>query len=149
MAKFIQSVECGFFIAVVSCSLITMIPLTFRPIWLAPLCAAVLQSYCSTATAAPPLLPIDVGTTVNGYQDDFGGSSLGAGWQLLGANVYSVSNGALHVTTALGDPNHLLYVVAGYYKTRPAVDAPFPLMRFSIRAPPPGAAPHSPALAFL
>ena len=114
MAKFIHSVECGFLLAIVSCSLITMIALTFRPIWLVPLCAAVLQLYCSTATAAPPLLPIDVGTTVSGYQDDFDGSSLGAGWQMLGANVYSVSNGALHVTTALGDPNHLLYAVAGY-----------------------------------
>src|SRR5260221_212033 len=114
MAKFIRSVECGFFITIVSCSVINMLALTFRRIWLAPCCAAALQLYCSTATAAPPLLPTDVGTTVNGYQDDFDGSSLGAGWQVLGANVYSVSNRVLHVTTASSDPNHLLYAVAGY-----------------------------------
>jgi len=84
-----------------------------RPIRVALLFAALLHVF-STGASAQPRVPADVGTAVNGYQDDFDGSSLAGGWQVLGANVYSVSNGALHVTTASGDPNHLLYAVAGY-----------------------------------
>jgi len=33
---------------------------------------------------------------------------------VLGANAYTVANGMLHVSTPAGDPNHLLYQVAGY-----------------------------------
>jgi len=33
---------------------------------------------------------------------------------MLGANVYSVGNGVLRLTTPTGDPNHLLYAVPGY-----------------------------------
>ena len=61
-----------------------------------------------------PLLPVDVGTTVNGFQDDFDGSALGPNWVVAGANVFSVSGGILHVTPAAGDPNHLLYELPGY-----------------------------------
>jgi len=63
---------------------------------------------------AQPLVPLDAGTTVNGYQDDFDGTALKPGWAVLGANAYSVANGMLHVSTPAGDPNHLLYQVAGY-----------------------------------
>jgi len=65
-------------------------------------------------TQAQPFVPADVGTTVNGYQDDFDGASLASGWQVRGANVFSVSGGMLHVTSTIGDPNHLLYEAAGY-----------------------------------
>src|SRR5258706_4802322 len=81
--------------------------------WPALFCAGCVQ-LLSYAAPAQTQVPTDVGTTVNGYQDDFDGTSLGAGWLVLGANAYAVSNGALHVTTASGDPNHLLYAVAGY-----------------------------------
>jgi len=64
--------------------------------------------------SAQPLVPLDAGTTVNGYQDDFDGTALKPGWAVLGANAYSVANGMLHVSTPAGDPNHLLYHVAGY-----------------------------------
>src|SRR5881397_1530554 len=90
-----------------------MSSLTFRLLWPALFGAGLLQWMCSVAYGQP-LVPADVGTTVNGYQDDFDGASLAPGWLVLGANVYSLSNGTLHVTTAAGDPNHLLYAVAGY-----------------------------------
>jgi hypothetical protein len=59
-------------------------------------------------------LPLDVGTTVNGFQDDFDGAALDANWVVRGANVFSVSGGLLHVSSTTGDPNHLLYELAGY-----------------------------------
>ncbi len=61
-----------------------------------------------------PQMPIDVGTTVNGFQDDFDGTTLNSNWVVAGANVFSVSGGLLHVDSATGDPNHLLYEAAGY-----------------------------------
>jgi hypothetical protein len=64
--------------------------------------------------SAQPFLPTEVGTTVNGFQDDFDGTALGANWVVSGANVFSVSGGLLHVATATGDPNHLLYEAPGY-----------------------------------
>ena len=54
-------------------------------------------------------LPNDVGTTVSGFQDDFDGTVLNTNWAIAGANVFSVSAGVLHVASATGDPNHLLY----------------------------------------
>jgi hypothetical protein len=67
--------------------------------------------------SAQSLLPLDAGTTVNGFQDDFSGSVLGPKWVVSGANVYSVGGGVLHVATAAGDPNHLLYELPGYNNT--------------------------------
>src|SRR6185503_14859908 len=64
--------------------------------------------------ASGQLVPSDVGTTVNGFQDDFDGTSLSPSWVVRGANVYSVANGMLRASSATGDPNHLLYEAAGY-----------------------------------
>lgn len=64
--------------------------------------------------AAQSLAPVDVGTTVSGFQDDFDGTALGANWAVRGADVYSVGGGVLHVAPAAGDPNHLLYELPGY-----------------------------------
>jgi hypothetical protein len=64
--------------------------------------------------AAQPFVPGDVGTIVNGFQDDFDGSTLNPNWVVSGANVFSVSGGVLHVSSASGDPNHLLCEIAGY-----------------------------------
>jgi len=61
--------------------------------------------------------PADVGTTVNGFQDDFDGSVLGANWVVRGGSVFSVGGGLLHVSSSSGDPNHLLYEAAGYDDT--------------------------------
>ena len=77
---------------------------------------AVVLSIASPVLAQTQL-PKDVGTTVTGFQDDFDGTTLNTGWTVAGANVYSVSNGALHVFPATGDPNHLLYELPGYDNT--------------------------------
>ncbi len=63
---------------------------------------------------AQPFLPAEAGTAVNGYQDDFDGTTLAAGWLVQGANAYTVTGGVLRVSVASGDPNHLLYAVGGY-----------------------------------
>ncbi len=65
-------------------------------------------------TVQAQLLPSDVGATVGGFQDDFDGGSLNPNWVTRGASVFSVGGGMLHVTTAAGDPNHLLYELGGY-----------------------------------
>ena len=67
-----------------------------------------------TFLTAQPFSPADAGTTVSGFQDDFSGASLGSGWVVRGANVYSVANGILHIASPNSDPNHLLYEVPGY-----------------------------------
>lgn len=67
--------------------------------------------------SAQSVLPLDVGTTVNGFQDNFSGSALGANWVTWGASVYSVSGGLLHITPATGDPCHLLCELPGYSNT--------------------------------
>jgi hypothetical protein len=66
------------------------------------------------AALAQELVPTDVGTTVNGFQDDFDGTTFNPNWVVAGDNVFSVSGGLLHVTPATGDPNHLLYEMPGY-----------------------------------
>src|SRR5262245_42003945 len=68
----------------------------------------------SAATVEAQCLPTEVGTTVNGFQDDFDGASLNPGWTVRGANAFAVGGGMLHVTTTSGDPNHLLYELGGY-----------------------------------
>ncbi len=68
----------------------------------------------SSTTLEAQFLPGEVGSTVSGYQDDFDGATLNPNWMVRGANVFSVSGGLLHVTSTTGDPNHLLYELAGY-----------------------------------
>lgn len=65
------------------------------------------------------LAPTDVGTVVSGYQDDFNGSTLDARWLPTGpsTSIYTVGKGILHVSSADGDPNHLLFASAGYDAT--------------------------------
>ncbi|HLH56415.1 MAG TPA: lamin tail domain-containing protein, partial [Verrucomicrobiae bacterium] len=62
-------------------------------------------------------LPSEVGTTVNGFQDDFNGTMLNTNWVVAGSSVFSVSGGLLHVMPATGDPNHLLFELPGYNNT--------------------------------
>src|SRR6185436_14500973 len=68
---------------------------------------------CPTSVEAQ-LLPSDVGATVSGFQDDFDGGTLNPNWVVRGASVFSVGGGMLHVTSTIGDPNHLLYELGGY-----------------------------------
>ena len=53
----------------------------------------------SVASALAQQVPLDVGTIVPGYQDDFDGAALSPNWTVRGAGVYSVSGGLLHVAT--------------------------------------------------
>src|SRR6187549_3604819 len=85
---------------------------TRRGIGLHPLVLLTLLQFGSVH--AQPFLPTDAGTTVNGYQDDFDGTTLAPAWLIQGANVYTVNSGTLRVATASGDPNHLLYAAPGY-----------------------------------
>jgi hypothetical protein len=62
----------------------------------------------------PPTNFAEWGTTVNGFQDSFGGTSLDPGWVAIGTNVYSVSDGWLHVAAPSSDPTKLLYEGASY-----------------------------------
>jgi hypothetical protein len=62
-------------------------------------------------------LPTDVGTTVNGFQDDFEGPKLNPDWRVVGQSAFSLGGGMLHATTVGGDPNHLLYELPGYNDT--------------------------------
>ena len=80
--------------------------------------------------SAQSLLPVDAGTTVNGFQDNFTGNALGANWVVHGYKVYSVSGGLLHVTLAGGDPNHLLYELPGYDDTVQEVLARIRVLNF-------------------
>ena len=60
------------------------------------------------------LVPTDVGASVNGFQDDFEGSSLNPTWVVRGQTAFTVGGGMLHLATVAGDPNHLLYELPGY-----------------------------------
>jgi hypothetical protein len=69
------------------------------------------------AGVAQPYWPAEVGTSVQGYQDDFNGTALAAQWQVSGADVYSVGGGLLTVSSTGGDPNHLLCAGTAYARS--------------------------------
>jgi len=57
----------------------------------------------------------EYGTTVNGFQDQFQGTSLDPGWTLVGSGVTAtVSGGYLHCSGATSDPSRLMYTGASY-----------------------------------
>ncbi|HKQ40028.1 MAG TPA: lamin tail domain-containing protein [Verrucomicrobiae bacterium] len=87
---------------------------------------------------AQPFLPNEAGTTVNGYQDDFDGTALAPAWLVQGANAYTVNGGVLRVSSASGDPNHLLYAVAGYNNSVQEVLARIRILNFGTADPPRG-----------
>ena len=89
-----------------------------------------------SASRAQPLVPLDVGTVVAGFQDDFPGTTLNAAWIPVGAtDIYSVSDGVLHVSTTGGDPNHLLYAGARYDGTTQEVLARIRVNQFGTGDP--------------
>src|SRR5688572_24088331 len=90
---------------------------------------------CPSAVNAQ-LLPNDVGTTVSGFQDDFEGGSLNANWTVRGQDAFSVSGGMLHVASATGDPNHLLYELGGYNNSVQEVLARIRVTNFGSGEPP-------------
>ena len=88
-----------------------------------------------SVTANAQFVPNEVGTTVAGFQDDFNGSALSPSWVVRGQNVFSVSGGVLHVTSASGDPNHLLCEAAGYNSSVQEVLARIRVTSFSTGDP--------------
>ena len=71
--------SCGIPSEGVSFSPVHMHDLKFRLAWPAFLCAGLLTGFSLAPTAlSQTLVPADVGTTVNGYQDDFDGA--GSRW---------------------------------------------------------------------
>jgi len=106
----------------------------YRLVWPAFLGAGLL-AFFAPSSSAQPLVPTDVGTTVAGYQDDFNGTVLNNNWTVLGANVYAVDNGILHVSTAAGDPNHLLCNLPGYDNTTQEVLARIRVTNFGTGDP--------------
>ena len=83
---------------------------------LVALCLA-LFSFFSSGLLPAAFAPSEVGKVVNGVQDDFTGSTLRTNWTVRGRNVFSVSDGMLHVGSATSDPNHLLYERTVYHNT--------------------------------
>src|SRR5262245_7209614 len=66
--------------------------------------------------SAQTYTPIDVGQTVNGFQDDFSAATRDENWVAVGTggDLYEQVDGVLKVTVKDGDPNHLLYELPGY-----------------------------------
>ncbi len=61
-------------------------------------------------------LPVEMGQSVRGFQDNFDGTQRNPDWVPTGAggDVYVQADGVLHVGSPAGDPNHLLYMASGY-----------------------------------
>ena len=93
------------------------------PYFAATFAALVLVSLSPRARAVLFTNFSEFGTTVNGYQDDFNGSTLDPNWlEYDGGNddppLFSLSGiGSLRMFAANGDPNKLLYNPAGGYNT--------------------------------
>jgi hypothetical protein len=81
---------------------------------------AVVAGLLATGTSRAALFTdfTEAGLPVNGYQDDFSGTTRNPDWTPVGpgGDVYAMAgDGTLHVSTATGDPNKLLYSPATTY----------------------------------
>jgi hypothetical protein len=106
--------------------------------------AAAVLAVVTIATTAQAVMVSnfnEAGTTVNGYQDDFNGTTLNPDWFLIdnggnGPGLFTLSgNGTLFMNPAGGDPNKLLYNPPTPYSDtvqqilaliRVSIDEPFP-----------------------
>lgn len=59
--------------------------------------------------------PVELGQTVNGFQDEFTSAARDPNWKARGSggDYYEQADGLLRVSPRAGDPNHLLYEAAG------------------------------------
>ena len=79
---------------------------------------AIVAGLLGTGTSRAALFTdfTEAGRPVNGFQDDFTGTTRNADWRVIGADVYAQSgDGTLQMTTAAGDPNKLVYSPATPY----------------------------------
>ena len=60
------------------------------------------------------LVPAEIGTPVNGFQDDFDSLTRDPRWLPIGPDVYFQSAGLLNVSAGGSDPNHLLFADPSY-----------------------------------
>jgi hypothetical protein len=79
--------------------------------------------------------PLDYGQTVNGYQEQFNGTTLSSDWTVVDngttANVYTLNGkGVLQVATCALDPNHLLLTGPTYDHSNQEVLARFRVTNF-------------------
>jgi hypothetical protein len=79
--------------------------------------------------------PLDYGQTVNGYQEQFNGTTLSSAWTVVDmgttANVYTLNGkGVLQVATCAGDPNHILLTGPTYDHSNQEVLARFRVTNF-------------------
>ena len=88
------------------------------------------SGWVGSGTLLAQQVPVEVGQAVRGFQDDFLGTTLQGVWKVAGENVYSVGDGRLRVTSAGGDPNHLLFVGASYDSTVQEVLARIRILEF-------------------
>lgn len=61
-----------------------------------------------------PVMPSEMGTVVNGYQDDFSCATMNTNWVAVGPDVYFQSGGKLNVSAGAGNPNNLVYANPAY-----------------------------------
>jgi len=71
----------------------------------------------ATVSHSQAVLPADIGTKVNGFQDDFSSYESVAdlyanGWKWFGGGTANLVDGMLYMTSS-NEPNHLLYVPFG------------------------------------
>ncbi|MCF7669289.1 MAG: lamin tail domain-containing protein [Verrucomicrobia bacterium] len=84
--------------------------------------------------------PADIGAYVNGFQDDFERDGVGTNWVNAagGQDIFTVSEGILSVSSAAGDPNHLLLAGEDYDDRVQEVLARIRILDFGAGDPPRG-----------
>jgi hypothetical protein len=89
------------------------------------------RDYGDTPTATKQ--PAELGTTVNGFQDDFTSATRDPNWVAVGpsGDTYLQGDGVLKAFASTGDPNHLLYMGSGASNTVNEVLARIRVVNFS------------------
>ena len=89
------------------------------------------RDYGDTQKTGPQ--PAELGTTVNGFQDDFTGATRDPNWVAVGpsGDQYKQQDGVLKVFASAGDPNHILYMGPGASNTVNEVLARVRVVNFS------------------
>lgn len=80
--------------------------------------------------------PVELGRTVNGFQDDFTGATRDPNWKVRGpgGDLYEQADGLLRVSVRTLDPNHLLYEAPGYSTNVQEVLARMRIVAFGVNA---------------
>ena len=79
-------------------------------------------------------LPVEMGTTASGFQDDFNAPTRDTNWVAIGPDVYAQAGGFLNLCAGSGDPNHLIYVNPAYNGSTQEVLARIKMANVSLQA---------------